>query len=198
MDHISPVIRSLEHNLLSGDDMIRCLLYLKSKKQMLFLSAMMASWTFLSGCATGTVMKWTGPEEFVGQGGAVQSKEGVDFYMSGRPAGTYKVLSIIQGSYYRGGNLLMSALSEQAAMNGAIKEAKAEGADAIIVLSSNYEVLGTSTTGNAYGTINGTANSNGSVTTIDGTEHVNYWSNTSVQGTQNGYVALVKYVDVKR
>ena len=78
-------------------------------------------------------MKWTGPTEFVGKGGAVQTKEGIDFYMSGWPAGTFKVLSVIQGSYYRGGNLLMSALSEQAAMNGAIKEAKAEGADAIIV-----------------------------------------------------------------
>lgn len=172
--------------------------YLKSKKLLLMPLAIMVCCGLLSGCATGTVMKWTGPTEFVGKGGAVQTKDGIDFYMSGEPAGTFKVLSMIQGSYYRGGNLLMSALSEQAAMNGAIKEAKVEGADAIIVYSSNYEVLGTSTTGNGYGTINGTMNSNGSMTTINATENVNYWSNTSVQGAQNGTVLLVKYINVKR
>jgi hypothetical protein len=172
--------------------------YLKSKQRLLILVAIIACCSFLFGCATGTVMKWTGPTEFVGRGGAVQTKDGIDFYMSGEPAGKFKVLSIIQGSYYRGGNLLMSALSEKAAMDGAIKEAKAEGADAIIVLSSSYEVLGTSTTGNGYGTVNGTMNSNGSTTTINATENVNYWSSTSVQGAQNGSVALVKYIDVKR
>lgn len=92
----------------------------------------------------------------------------------------------------------MSALSEQAANNAAIKEAKAEGADAIIVYSGNYEVLGTTTTGNGYGTMNGSVNTFGSTTTIAGTENVNYSSNTSVQGVQHGSKLLVKYIDVKR
>jgi hypothetical protein len=33
----------------------------------------------LVGCATGTVMKWTGQPEFVGQGGAMKMIDGADF-----------------------------------------------------------------------------------------------------------------------
>ena len=75
----------------------------------------------------------------------MQTKDGIDFYMSGEPAGRFRVLSIVQGSYYRGGNLLMSVLSEQKAFSKLIKEAKAEGADAVVVLSSQYQVWGSST-----------------------------------------------------
>ena len=50
----------------------------------------------------------------------------------------------------------MSALSEQKATDGIVKEAKAEGADAVIVLSSAYQVLGSSTSGGGSGTVEGT------------------------------------------
>jgi hypothetical protein len=154
--------------------------------------------TLLVGCATGNVMKWTGQSEFVGQGGAVQTIKGVDFYMRGEPAGRFRVLSIIQGSYYRGGNLLMSAFSEQKAMHGVVKEAKAEGADAVIVLSSEYQVLGSSTVGSGIGSVQGTATSFGPTTTFNGTASVNYTSSTVIHGAQSGSVALVKYIDVRR
>ncbi len=100
-------------------------------------------------------MKWTGQAEFEGKGGAVQTVDGVDFYMSGEPAGRFKVLSIVKGSYYRGGNLLMSALSERSAFKKIVKEAKAEGADAVIVLAREYQVLGSSTSGHGTGTAQG-------------------------------------------
>ena len=79
--------------------------YLKLKKLLLFLLAIITYCGLLSGCATETVMKWTGQTEIVGKGGAFETKDGIDFYNSGEPAGTYKVLGIIQYSYYRGGNL---------------------------------------------------------------------------------------------
>ena len=171
---------------------------LKLKTQPLFLVTLMICSSLLFGCATGNVMKWTGQTKFEGKGGAMQTMDGIDFYSSGWPAGKFKILSVIQGSYYRGGNALMSALSEQKAMNGILKEAKAEGADAVILLSSNYEVLGTSTTGSGNGTSSGTINSFGSTATINSTETMNYSSSTVINGAQNGSVALVKYLDVKR
>ena len=143
-------------------------------------------------------MKWTGQSEFVGRGGAMQTKDGIDFYMSGEPAGRFRVLSIVQGSYYRGGNLLMSVLSEQSAFSKIIKEAKAEGADAVVVLSSQYQVWGSSTSGGGSGTVEGTATSFGPTTSFNGTADMSYSSTTVIHGSQNGSVALVKYIDVKR
>lgn len=169
----------------------------KKRSIVLILAAPVCS-IFLFGCATGTVMKWTGQSEFVGQGGAMQTIDGIDFYMSGEPAGRFKVLSIIQGSYYRGGNVLMSVLSEQKAIHGVVKEAKAEGADAAIVLSREYQVLGSSTSGSGSGTVQGTATSFGPMTSFNGTENVNYSSSTVIHGAQSGSIALVKYIDVKR
>jgi hypothetical protein len=168
------------------------------KLSVFWILLVIACSSLLFGCATGTVLKWTGPSEFVGNGGAMQTVDGIDFYVSGQPAGRFKVLSIIQGSYYRGGNLLMSALSEQKATDGIVKEAKAEGADAVIVLSSEYQVLGSSTSGGGSGTVEGTATPFGSTTSFNGTENMNYSSSTVINGVQNGSVALVKYIDVKR
>jgi len=169
----------------------------KSKQLKVLLVIVTACSSLLFGCATGTVMKWTGASEFEGKGGAVQTIDGIDFYMSGEPAGKFKVLSIVQGSYYRGGNILMSALSERRAVKGIVKEAKAEGADAVIVLSSDYQVLGTSTVGSGTGTSSGTVTSFGSTATVNSTENINYSSSTVVHGAQSGSVALVKYLDVK-
>jgi hypothetical protein len=129
-------------------------------------------------------MRWTGQSEFEGRGGAVQTIDGIDFYMSGEPAGRFKVLSILHGSYYRGGNILMSALSEQKAMKGVVKEAKAEGADAVVVLSSEYQILGSSTSGSGSGTVQGTAASFGPMTSFNGTENMNYSSSTVINGAQ--------------
>ncbi len=152
----------------------------------------------LSGCATGTVMRWTGPSEFEGRGGAVQTIDGIDFYMSGEPAGKFKVLSIIQGSYYRGGNILMSAMSEHKATKLIVKEAKAEGVDAAIVLLKQVSGFRQFHRRSGTGTVEGNATSFGQTTTFNGTENINYSSSTVVHGEQSGSIALVKYIDVER
>jgi hypothetical protein len=90
------------------------------------------------------------------------------------------------------------ATGEHKAMKGVVKEAKAEGADAVIVLSSEYQVLGSSTVGSGIGSVQGTATSFGPTTTFNGTENVNYASSTVIHGAQSGSVALVKYIDVRR
>ena len=113
----------------------------------------------------------------------MQTIDGIDFYMSGEPAGRFRVLSIMQGSYYRGGSGLMSSLSKHKAINIIVKEAKGEGADAVVVLSLEYQVLGSSTSGSGTVTAKGT---------------MNYSSSTMIHGVQSGSVALVKYIDVKR
>jgi len=53
----------------------------------------------LTSCASGTVMRWTGQNLMTGHGGAVRTIQGIDFYMSGQPNGTYRVLSIVAGQY---------------------------------------------------------------------------------------------------
>jgi hypothetical protein len=136
----------------------------------------------LFGCATETVLKWTGQSEYVGTGGAVQTVDGIDFYISGEPNGRYKIISIVTGSYYSGGNLMMTAASQQTEINDVAKEAKKEGVDAVIFTGSSYSAFGTSTSGSA------TVNS----------DTVNYSSRTTVDGAQNVSMKLVKYIDVKR
>lgn len=136
----------------------------------------------LFGCATDTVFKWTGQSEYVGAGGAVQTVDGIDFYVSGEPNGRYKILSVVTGSYYSGGNLALTAVSQQTAIKDVVKEAKKEGADAVIITGSNYNAFWTSTSGSA------TINSD--------TEY--YSSQTTVDGAQNVSMKLVKYIDVKR
>ena len=113
----------------------------------------------------------------------MQTIDGIDFYNAGEPAGRYRVLSIVQVSYYRGGLILTSALSHRKAINKLVKEAKAEGADAVVAISTQYQVLGSSTVGRGNVTAQGT---------------MNYSSGTMIHGVQSGSVALVKYIDVKR
>jgi uncharacterized protein YbjQ (UPF0145 family) len=151
-------------------------------KWIAFLFSTVACSTLLFGCATGTVLKWTGQSEFEGKGGAFQAINGIDFYMSGEPAGRYKVLSIMQGGYYRGGSFLMSSLSKQKAIDLIVKEAKAEGADAVVMISTQYQILGSSTSGMGNISPQGT---------------FVYSSGTSVNGEQTGSVALLKYIDIK-
>jgi hypothetical protein len=74
----------------------------QSKRWSAFLMLTVACSAVLFGCASGTVLRWTGQSEFEGKGGAVQTIDGIDFYDAGEPAGRYRVLSIVQGSYYRG------------------------------------------------------------------------------------------------
>jgi hypothetical protein len=139
--------------------------------------------TLESGCATASVLKWSGQSEFDGKGGAFQTIDGIDFYTAGEPKGRYRVLSLMQGAYYRGGSLLMSSLSKKKAINMIVKEARAEGADAAVIVSAEYQVLGSSTTGSGYISPQGQAM---------------YSSGTQVHGQESGTVALVKYIEVKR
>ncbi len=44
---------------------------------------------------------------------------------------------------------MLTAASQQTAINDVVKEAKKEGADAVIIMSSSYSAFGTSTSGNA-------------------------------------------------
>ncbi len=155
----------------------------KSKCFLSFMSSMLAACVLCAaGCASGNVMRYTGTAIQKGTGGAVETVDGIDVYRSGAPNGTYRILSIVAGDYYRGGNIGLSIASQLAAKNKLIKEAKAEGADAIIILSSQYQALGS--TGTGVGT------TVGGFTTVSGSSRV--------YGVQSGSAALVKYIDVQR
>ncbi len=140
----------------------------------------------LSGCATGEVLKYSGPSQFTGAGGVIKTVDGIDIYLAGEPRGTYQVVSILSGSYYRGGNVLMSMASEQSALNKMVRAAKEANADAIVILSRNHEVLGSSHGGMARATVQGNQ--------ISGT----YAGRSVVHGSQSGTAAVVKYLNVTK
>ena len=54
------------------------------------------------------------------------------------------------------------------------------------------------TSGVGSGTVQGTATSLGPTTSFNGTADMSYSSTTVIRGSQNGCVALVKYIDVKK
>jgi len=157
----------------------------KSRKKVLFILGyrliLVACAVSLTACATGEVLRYTGPAIQKGNGGTVKRIDGIDVYLSGAPNGTYRILSIVKGQYYRGGNIGLTIASERAAKGKLIKEAKAQGADAIIIMSSQYQVMGSG--GTAVGT------TIGGVTTVSGS--------SDVYGVQSGSAALVKYIDVR-
>jgi hypothetical protein len=144
----------------------------------------------LAGCASGKSLQWTGQDVFEGHGGAVEKAGGIDIYLSGEPNGKFKVLGMVEGSYYHGGNILLSLASAASAKNKLVKATKELGGDAVIILSRNYETFGASTVGSAN------ANTTGSINypSYSANTSMSFASHTTVHGAQGGTAAIVKYL----
>jgi hypothetical protein len=154
--------------------------------------------------ATAVVVVWAGTilaQEFLpyegkntiqeGEGGTKKVVDGVDFWADGAPPRPFKLLGYISDRRHKTGligMIRMSGLESDVA-----KLAKENGGDAVILVSSEAETVGT--VGSGYGQAQGTANTAGGNTVMHGSG----WStgtSAAVQKQQSKY-AVVKYVEQK-
>jgi len=98
------------------------------------------------GClSTSNFQTWNGQQEFFGQGGAFTTVDGVDIYSIGDPDKKYKVLGVINTSTMSAAELML-LFGNSWSTSTLIKEAKAKGANAIILVdekSKQWTNLGT-------------------------------------------------------
>ena len=106
-----------------------------------------------AGCAT-KYKTWQGGGVQVGQGGAMETVDGLEVWSHGRPNRPYQVIGLIEDS--RPGGVIPMAMRAQAVA----REAKAKGADGLIVIEEGADVMGTYNTMNSVSTLNSTSNVN--------------------------------------
>ena len=120
-----------------------------------------------SSCSTNRATEWRDSNIYQGDGGAVETIDGMDVWVKGTPDRKFKVIAFIDHSHRTGGlNGLINSMSWK---TGAVKKAKKLGGEAIIISTRYRELRGFSTTGNAQITgtrssasVTGTANSRAS------------------------------------
>jgi hypothetical protein len=142
------------------------------------------------GCAETKPFTYTGAEIQHGTGGIVERVENLDVYRSGSPNGTFRVLAVVENSSYEGTASIAAALSKGKAHKQLFDQAKALGADAIIMEGSSFETVGGG--GGGVGMTTGTTYGNsftGTTSTFGGSE---------VHGIRRNLAAIVKYVNVRR
>jgi len=124
-----------------------------------------------------------------GEGGTKKVVNGIDFWADGAPPRSFKLLGYISDRRHKSG--LFGALRMSTLEGDVADVAKANGGDAVILVSAEAETVGT--VGHSFGQANGTANTYGGSTTV----HASGWStgiSSAVQKQQSKY-AVVKYVE---
>ena len=155
----------------------------------------------LSGCALYTqtsFSEYRGPSEFTGRGGTVKTIDGIDMWTSGDPNRRFRVLGVIDQSYYNNRSV-MSLIAGTTKDSAMIATAKKYGGDAIIFLGSDSVVTGYTTRGWASGQSTGAYSGSYGGGTYGGT----YSGNSFVYGTARTHantqtatsVAVIKYLD---
>lgn len=90
-----------------------------------------------SGCASTNYKAWEGKNTvFEGQGGTRNTINGIDFWENGDPPRKFQFMGIIEDDR-PGGIIPMARLKGDVA-----REAKAQGADAVIIFSSGSQITG--------------------------------------------------------
>jgi hypothetical protein len=103
----------------------------------------------LGGClTTSNFQAWDGPAEFEGQGGAFTTKDGIDIYSAGAPKRKCRILGIIGSSTMSSAEMMM-LLGNSWSTSTLVKEAKARGGDAVILVADRNTLLGWSSSGYA-------------------------------------------------
>jgi hypothetical protein len=129
-----------------------------------------------------------------GDGGAKKTVDGIDIWSDGAPPRRFQLLGYINDTRHKTGiwgKISMSNLDSDIA-----DVAKKNGGDAVILMDSNAETIGT--VGNAFSTSNGSSMTNGNV----GASHWNSATTAQSTGTTTGFSAAVqkqhsKYAVVK-
>jgi hypothetical protein len=153
-------------------------------KQLLHISCVSGLTLLLASCALYTKTQFTeyrGPSEFRGEGGTVRKVDGIDVWQTGTPDRKFKLLGLIQQSH-QDNHSLMSAIAGASKDSALIKQAKANGGDAIIFLRSSSAITGFTTHGYASGTYSGSSSAYGT-------------ANTRANTRTDKAVAVIKYLD---
>src|SRR5215469_7653380 len=114
-------------------------------RKTLLIGASLGMVAMFAGCASTQYSQYSGSPVIVGQGGANRNTNGIDFWIYGTPNRPYQIIGYIQDSRL-GGPLAMAGRER-----GIAAQARARGADGIIIQSDNKEVMGTISNGFANG-----------------------------------------------
>lgn len=98
----------------------------------------------LAGCVSTRLLTYDGPRVLHGQGGSKETIEGVDFWRSGAPYGSFEILVSVADEYRSNSSLLGNAISKSSAQSRLIRLAKEHGADGILFISSSTTPWGSS------------------------------------------------------
>ena len=123
-----------------------------------------------------------------GEGGTKKIVDGIEFWADGAPPKQFKLLGYMTDRRHKTG--LIGMMSMASLESDVAKVAKANGGDAVILLSSEAETVGA--VGNSFGGARGSAHTFGGTTTARGTG----WSSGMSAAVQknNSKYAVVKYV----
>jgi hypothetical protein len=151
----------------------------------------------MTGCALYNHTEFTeyrGPSEFQGQGGTVRTVDGIDIWQTGTPNRKFKILGLIDQSHYDN-HTLISVIASATKDSELIKEAKAHGGDAVIILGSSSAITGFTTSVDVQGTQSGTVTGYGNVGYYSGSSSAYGTAYTHANTRSDKTVAVIKYVD---
>lgn len=98
----------------------------------------------LIGCAVysqNTFSQWSGPNQFQGTGGSKKILEGIDVWTTGLPDQPFQILGTISQSSVQDGSLVstLATLDSEASL---ARDAKKQGGDGIIFITSDTKLIG--------------------------------------------------------
>jgi hypothetical protein len=118
------------------------------KRNLCILAAALA--LTLAACSSTQYATYSGSPALVGQGGASRQVQGLDVWLIGTPPRPYQVIGYIKDYRYEG-NWKSSSLLPSAV----VAQARAAGADGIIINSDRHDFAGTFSSANVTGWANG-------------------------------------------
>jgi hypothetical protein len=101
----------------------------------------------ITGCVSSTsFQKWSGPNEFTGEGGSYITKDGIDIYTLGEPNKNFSIIGTINHSILTNGTVI-ALFGDSLTYSALAKEAKKQGGDAVVMLNSNSKIVSLSAQG---------------------------------------------------
>lgn len=152
------------------------------------------------GCSMYTKTQYAqyrGPDEFQGTGGTVRQVDGIDVWESGTPDRKCKILGLITQTHYDNHSIL-SLIAGASKDSAIIKEAKARGGDAIILIADRADIVGWTThasvQGSQSGTLSGYQSGNTYTGTYQGSSSATGTAHTSANTQSGKILVVVKYL----
>ena len=95
----------------------------------------------VSGCISHTTFRpWDGTDEFVGEGGAYEHRDGIDVYTSGWPARRFRILGVADSSVLSSGTAVALGGSWWST-SMLVNEAKKQSGDAIVLVAAGQQII---------------------------------------------------------